>query len=94
MRTYAADFVWLVRGRQRRLVFAKLKLEFMPNALRKEINQAIAKPISLRETSRHIRDFEERRLVQCINKTDPYNRIYHLTAKGRILQEKVLCSEL
>ncbi len=94
MHTYDADFIWLVRGKQRKLVFAKLKIEFLPNALRKEVNQGIDKHLSLREISRHVTDFEKRKLVQCINKNDPYNRIYILTSKGKRLQRRIIRSNI
>ncbi len=89
MQIYDKGLLWLLIGRQRRLVFSKLKAEFMPNSLRKEINQEMEKPISLREMSRHMRNFEKRGLIRCLNKKDPYNKIYVLTERGVDLQENL-----
>ncbi len=83
------DLVWLLRGRQRKLVFAKLKTQFMPNSLRKEINKELQKPLSLREMSRHIGDFEQKKLVKCLNPRDPYSKIYFMSETGKKLQRKL-----
>jgi len=84
------DTIWLLRGSQRKDVFLNLPdNEFMPNKLRKELNQKTDLNISLREMSRHLRDFEERGFVKCINSEDPYNRIYKITDKGLRAIEKV-----
>ncbi len=87
--SFGKDLIWLIRGRQRRLVFSKLKAEFIPNAQRKEINIEAKKALSLREMSRHLRNFEKRGLVRCLNRKDPYNKIYELTEKGKSLQEEL-----
>lgn len=89
MPTIDKDLVWLLRGRQRKLVFAKLKPEFMANPLRREINKELQKPLSLREMSRHIRDFEQKKLVKCLNPEDPYNKIYQTTGYGKKLKSKI-----
>lgn len=89
MPTIDKDLVWLLRGRQRKLVFAKLKPQFMANSLRKEINKELQKPLSLREMSRHLRDFEKKKLVRCLNSEDPYNKIYVISESGKRLQKKL-----
>lgn len=61
----------------------------MPNKLRKELNDKLHIQLSLREMSRHLGDFEKRGFLQCANKTDPYNRIYVLSDKGKKLQKEV-----
>ena len=84
------DTIWFLRGSQRKDVFVNLPdNEFMPNKLRKELNQKIGLNISLREMSRHLRDFERRGFVKCINSEDPYNKIYKITDKGLRAKEKV-----
>lgn len=89
------DMIWLVRGSQRKLVFSNLPNEpFMPNKLRKELNEKLKIPLSLREMSRHLRDFEKRGFIQCINKDDPYNRIYILTKKGNNTKTNLVKSGL
>ena len=77
------NIIWLLRGSQRKTVFLSLPKEpFMPNKLRKELNDKKEVSLSLREMSRHLRDFEKRGLLNCINKEDPYNKIYAITNKG------------
>lgn len=77
----------MLRGNQRKDVFLSLPTEpFMSNKLRKKLEHTI----SLREMSRHLRDFEEQKLVVCLNKDDPYNKLYHITDKGKKLQKDVI----
>ncbi|MCX6749004.1 MAG: hypothetical protein NT076_05365 [Candidatus Pacearchaeota archaeon] len=84
------NLIWLIRGAQRRLLFLNLpKDAFVSNKLRKELNEKLETSLSLREMSRHLRDFEEKGFVQCINKTDPYNKIYSITNKGLKIQQKL-----
>ena len=84
------DIIWLLRGSQRKEVFLSLPdKEFMPNKLRKELNSKLKTTLSLREMSRHLRDFEKRGFVKCINSKDPYNKIYKITDKGLKAIEKV-----
>ena len=84
------NIVWLLRGSQRKIVFLNLpKDPFMSNKLRKELNEKKEVSLSLREMSRHLRDFEEEGFLECINKEDPYNKIYSLTNKGMKTQQKL-----
>jgi len=84
------ETIWLLRGSQRKEVFLNLPdKEFMPNKFRKELNKILDKPVSLREISRHLKDFEKRRFVECINSDDPYNKFYRFTDKGFKAREKV-----
>ena len=77
----------MLRGNQRKDVFLSLPSDpFMSNKLRKKL----ANPISLREMSRHLRDFEENKIVVCLNKEDPYNKLYQITDKGKKLQKEVI----
>ena len=58
------NIIWLLRGSQRKEVFLNLpKDPFMSNKLRKELNEKKEASLSLREMSRHLRDFEEKGLV-------------------------------
>jgi len=82
--------IWLLRGSQRKIVFLNIPKEaFMSNKLRKELNEKLKTSLSLREMSRHLRDFEERGFIDCINKDDPYNLIYSITNKGVKAQQKL-----
>ena len=85
------ELIWLIRGKQRREILIKLsEKEFMPNTFRKTLD----KPISLRELSRHLKDFEKKSIVKCLNPEDPYNRIYSVTEKGKEIRKKLLSVNL
>lgn len=89
------EIVWLVRGKQRRELFSNLpENHFIPNRLRRLLNETKGSNLSLREVSRHLRDFEERDIIKCINKKDPYNKIYYLTEKGKRLKVELSKSKL
>ena len=84
------NIIWLLRESQRKTIFLSLPKEpFMPNKLRKELNDKKEVSLSLREMSRHLRDFKKRGLVNCINKKDPYNKIYAITNKGLKTTQKL-----
>jgi len=88
------EIIWLVRGSQRKEIFLRLSNKpFFPNKLRKGINSK-GMTLSLREISRHLRDFEKFGLVDCLNKEDPYNRIYRVTEKGKRTQNRLRLLEI
>lgn len=83
--------IWLLRGSQRKEVFLKLlDKEFMPNKFRKELNEKTNLNISLREMSRHLKDFEKKGFVKCANSDDPYNKFYEITDKYLKCKKKVI----
>lgn len=85
------EIVWLIRGSQRKEVFINLpEMPFLPNKFRKELNDNLKTNLSLREISRHIKDFEKMSILKCINKEDPYNRIYQITPKGKKIMKNIL----
>ncbi len=80
------DIIWLLRGSQRKKIFLDLpNKEFTPNKLRKEQHPLI----SLREMSRHLKDFKQQNFIQCLNEKDPYNKIYIITNKGKKLKKQI-----
>ena len=87
--------IWLLRGSQRKTVFLNLPKEpFMPNKLRKKLNEKKETSLSLREMSRHLKDFEKKGLTKCINSQDPYNKFYTITTKGKKTLEKLQIMKL
>ncbi len=85
------EVIWILRGSQRKEVFLKLPdKEFMPNKFRKELNEKTDLNISLREMSRHLKDFEKKGFVKCANSTDPYNKFYKITDKYTKCKKKVM----
>ena len=82
------EVIWLLRGSQRKEVFLNIpENEFMPNKLRREFNKKLNISLSLREMSRHLRDFERKGFLKCINKGDPYNKIYVISEKGKRMRK-------
>lgn len=80
------ELIWFLRGSQRKRIFLSLpEKEFIPNKLRKQVNTKI----SLREMSRHLKDFKEKEYIKCLNETDPYNKLYILTKKGKKMQKQL-----
>ena len=81
------DLIWLIRGSQRKELFLKIpENSFLPNKFRKEMNEKSNTNLSLREVSRHLSDFKNKKLIICSNPSDPYNLIYQLTPKGKKIQ--------
>ena len=81
------DIIWLIRGSQRKELFLKIpENSFLSNKVRKELNEKSNTNLSLREVSRHLSDFKKKDLIKCLNPSDPYNRIYQLTSKGKKMQ--------
>lgn len=90
MKKLDKETIWVIRGKQRKELFLNLpERPFLPNKLRKEINEKFRMNLSLREMSRHLKGFESKNLVECLNKKDPYNHIYYLAKKGRKIKKEV-----
>jgi len=87
--------IWLIRGSQRKEIFVNIPENlFLSNKLRKVLNNKLKLNLSLREMSRHLRDFEKRAIITCMNKEDPYNKIYQLTNKGKKLKKDLIKTDL
>ena len=82
------DVIWLIRGSQRKELFLNIPpRSFLPNKVRKELNEKSNTNLSLREVSRHLKDFKKKNLIRCLNSSDPYNLIYELTSQGKKIQK-------
>ncbi len=78
------DIIWIIRGSQRKKFFLEIpEKPFLSNKVRKELNEKSNARLSLREVSRHLNDFKAKKLIECLNPSDPYNHIYELTSKGK-----------
>jgi hypothetical protein len=86
MQKISKEAIWISGGSQRQNVFKNLPVEpFMPNKFRKKFEGKI----SLRELSRHLGNFKEQKLIICLNKNAPFNKLYQLTNKGKSLQREI-----
>lgn len=87
---------WIKRGRQRKLVLNELQKDYpvFPEELRKSINEKIKEgtKLSLREISRQLTDFKNKKIVVCLDEELPWSRSYLLTNQG--IKIKQLYSKL
>lgn len=80
------EIIWFLRGSQRKEVFLNIPNKtFMSNKLRKQLKIKI----SLREMSRHLKNFKEKGFIKCLNEKDPYNKIYIITDKGKKIKKQL-----
>jgi hypothetical protein len=84
-----AVLIWLIRGSQRRIVFTWLTPEFLSNKIRAQLINDHKLILAPQDFRKHLRAFQERRLVVCYNPKDPFNRIYALTSRGKEYQRKL-----
>ena len=77
---------WIKRGRQRKLVLSELQKEspVFPEEFRKSVNGKIktGTKLSLREVSRQLTTFKEKKIVICLDEDLPWGRSYLLTKFG------------
>lgn len=74
---------FVLRGKVRKEVMFKLVKPTQPNAISKELN------IHLSTTSRAIKELVDKKLVKCLNDSDPNYKLYDLTDLGRFVLEEI-----
>lgn len=86
-------YCWIIRGSQRRLVLSHLNgVPITAEELRRKINANLPpdmKPLSLREMSRQLTSFSDKKIIKCLSPHAPYNKPYILTKKGEILSKEI-----
>jgi predicted transcriptional regulator len=68
---------YVIRGKNRRMVFLALETPKTPTQLSKELK------IYLPHVSRSLGELESRKLVECLTPAEKVGRIYRLSAEGR-----------
>ena len=84
------EYGWIIRGSQRKILFLNLPNKpITPEEFRKEINQKTKLKLSLREMSRHLNSFVEKKFMTCLTPKAPYNKLYQVTSKGIKISEQI-----
>tara|TARA_Y100000310_G_scaffold269928_1_gene283451 strand:- start:69 stop:371 length:303 start_codon:yes stop_codon:yes gene_type:complete len=82
---------WIKRGRQRKLVLTELQKDqpIFAEELRKSVNDKIKSgtKLSLREVSRQLSGFKEKKIVICLDEELPWGRSYLLTKLGSKIKQ-------
>ena len=82
-KTILQDYLWILRGKQRRAILKALSRPRTPTLLKEELS------IKISNISDVLRAMEERRIVKCVNPKDRHGRLYELTTKGRMLMKEL-----
>ena len=75
------DYVWVVRGKQRKKIIKIMGKPRIPTEIKEETN------LSLNNVSDVLREFKKKRIVQCLNPKEKTGRLYKLTPKGMRIKE-------
>jgi len=82
---------WIKRGRQRKLVITELQKDqpVFAEELRKSVNDKVKSgtKLSLREISRQLSSFKEKKIVICLDEELPCGRSYLLTKLGSKIKQ-------
>ncbi len=74
---------FVLRGKIRKEVMFRLTKPTHPNTIAKEICTHLS------TTSRAIKELMDKKLVKCLNPTDPNYKLYDLTDLGRFVLEEI-----
>ena len=80
------EYSWVVRGKQRRDIIRHIKDADIPTQI------ASKSSYSLNNTSRVLNEFIKKDIAKCLNPKQKTGRLYVLTAKGRLIQNKIIKS--
>ncbi len=75
------DYVWVVRGKQRKKIIKVMSKPRIPTEIKEETQ------LSLNNVSDVLREFKKKRIVQCLNPKEKTGRLYKLTPKGMRIKE-------
>lgn len=78
---YIKELSWIKRGKQRRDIIKFVDGPRTPTEIAKKSGY------SLNNTSRALNDFEEKKLVKCLNPKEKTGRLYTLTRKGKTIKD-------
>lgn len=78
------DYSFIVRGKQRRTVFAVLSVPKTPTQIASETK------VRLTHVSRVLKQFEKRGLVKCLAPNEKFGRPYVLTESGKAVRLKLM----
>ena len=75
------DYVWVVRGKQRKKIIKVMSKPKIPTEIKEETK------LSLNNVSDVLREFKKKRIVRCLNPKEKTGRLYKLTPKGMRIKE-------
>ena len=75
------DYVWVVRGKQRKKIIKVMSKPRIPTEIKEETR------LSLNNVSDVLREFKKKRIVRCLNPKEKTGRLYKLTPKGMRIRE-------
>ena len=76
------DYVWVIRGKQRKKIIKALGKAKIPTQIKEETK------LSMNNVSDVLRSFQKKKIARCLNPKEKTGRLYKLTPKGmRILEE-------
>ena len=75
------DYVWIVRGKQRRKIIRVLNKPKIPTQIKEETK------LSLNNVSDVLREFRKKKIARCLNSKEKTGRLYKLTQKGMRIKE-------
>ncbi len=79
---------WVLRGRQRRVIFLVLEGTLIPAQIYERARRFNPK-ITRNSVSDVLCAFKEKGLVECLNEQEKKGRIYRLTKKGLLLRQSL-----
>ena len=82
-------YSWILRGKQKEAIIKVMDRPKMPSRICREAKEFNEK-ISLNSTSDILRNFVKKGIAICLNPNEKVGRLYELTAKGKILRERIL----
>ena len=77
------EYIWIVRGKQRKKIIKALSKEKIPTQIKEDTK------ISLNNVSDVLREFKKRKIALCMNPKEKTGRLYKLTPKGMRIRERL-----
>ena len=77
------DYVWIIRGKQRKKVIESLTRPKIPSQIKGDTK------LSLNNVSDVLRSFQKKKIARCLNPKEKTGRLYELTPKGMRIREEL-----
>ena len=77
------DYVWVIRGKQRKKIIKSLTRPKIPSQIKGDTK------LSLNNVSDVLRAFQKKKIARCLNPKEKTGRLYELTPKGMRIREEL-----
>ncbi len=77
------NYVWVLRGKQRKKVIKVLNKPKIPTQIKEETK------LGLNNVSDVLRSFQKKKIARCLNPKEKTGRLYELTLKGMRIREEL-----